>query len=207
MPDANAWFRPPATPHVRRAGRLAGSRRAAGRRLAAVKAGVEAMPAEQRSLPDWTYWLGRAPDGALGNRDASRRAFERIAGHPTFYSILADEGTRAQLHAARKARASAPTNRAGSPDPGVQRALALFRLDMRTEGPANGTGPCVTGTTAFLPGAAQLAQQLGIYDRAINAADRTRSEHDYSLRYLAPTGSASSPTPATRTLDPAGCMA
>ena len=33
--------------------------------------------------------------------------------------------------------------------------------------------------------AAELAKRHLIYDRAINTADKTKNEHDYSLRYLA----------------------
>jgi soluble lytic murein transglycosylase len=34
--------------------------------------------------------------------------------------------------------------------------------------------------------AAELAKRHQIWDRAINTADKTKNEHDYSLRYLAP---------------------
>ncbi len=33
---------------------------------------------------------------------------------------------------------------------------------------------------------AEIAQRAGIYDRAISSADRTKVEHNYALRYLAP---------------------
>ena len=36
--------------------------------------------------------------------------------------------------------------------------------------------------------AADLAKRNQIWDRAINTADRTKSEHDYTLRFLAPYG-------------------
>jgi peptidoglycan lytic transglycosylase len=34
--------------------------------------------------------------------------------------------------------------------------------------------------------AADHARRVGLYDRAINAADRTQTRHDFALRYLAP---------------------
>ena len=49
--------------------------------------------------------------------------------------------------------------------------------------------------------AAQLAQRLGVYARAIHAAHRTRSEHDYSLRYLAPYRDRIEPNARQRDLD------
>ena len=34
--------------------------------------------------------------------------------------------------------------------------------------------------------AADHARRVGLYDRAINTAERTQARHDYALRYLAP---------------------
>jgi len=202
MPDANAWFRA--------AGETPMSEEQAGWRVRAalragdwktVKAAVEAMPAELRNQPDWTYWLGRA-EAALGNREISRKAFERIAGHPTFYSILADEELGRSFTLPKKARAiSADEFEQTRQAPGIQRALALFRLDMRTEAAREWNWTMRNRDDRFLIAAAQLAQQLGVYDRAINAADRTRSEHDYSLRYLAPYRDRIEPNARQRDLD------
>jgi soluble lytic murein transglycosylase len=77
---------------------------------------------------------------------------------------------------------------------------------MRTEGAREWNWTMRNRDDRFLIGAAQLAQQLGIYDRAINAADRTRSEHDYSLRYLAPYRERIEPNARSRSTR-AGCMA
>ena len=202
MPDANAWFRA--------AGETPMSEEQTGWRVRAalragdwktVKAAVEAMPAELRNQPDWTYWLGRA-EAALGNREISRKAFERIAGHPTFYSILADEELGRSFTLPKKARAiSADEFEQTRQAPGIQRALALFRLDMRTEAAREWNWTMRNRDDRFLIAAAQLAQQLGVYDRAINAADRTRSEHDYSLRYLAPYRDRIEPNARQRDLD------
>ena len=203
MPDANPWFKAAGdTPmsDEQAAWRVRAALRAGDWR--GVKAGVEAMNPEQRGLPDWTYWLGRA-EMALGNRDASRRAFERIAGHPTFYSILADEELGRGFALPRKARElSTDEFEQVRRTPGVQRALALFRLEWRTEGAREWNWTLRNRDDRFLIGAAQLAQQLGIYDRAINAADRTRSEHDYSLRYLAPYRERIEPNARNQALDP-----
>jgi soluble lytic murein transglycosylase len=109
MPDANPWFKAAGdTPmsEEQAAWRVRAALRAGDWR--GVKAGVEAMPAEQRKLPDWTYWLGRA-QMALGNRDASRLEFERIAGHPTFYGILADEELGRGFTLPKRPAPSAPT--------------------------------------------------------------------------------------------------
>ena len=202
MPDANAWFRAAGdTPmsEEQAAWRVRAALRAGDWKT--VKAAVEAMPVELRNQPDWTYWLGRA-EAALGNREVSRKAFERIAGHPTFYSILADEELGRTFTLPKKARAiSSDEFEQTRQAPGIQRALALFRLDMRTEAAREWNWTMRNRDDRFLIAAAQLAQQLGVYDRAINAADRTRSEHDYSLRYLAPYRDRIEPNARQRDLD------
>jgi len=51
--------------------------------------------------------------------------------------------------------------------------------------------------------AADLARRNNIYDRAINTADRTVKEHDYSMRYLAPFVEQVRPAARTQSLDDA----
>ncbi|HOB45558.1 MAG TPA: transglycosylase SLT domain-containing protein [Zoogloea sp.] len=202
MPDANAWFKAAGdTPMSddQAAWRVRAALRAGDWK--AVRSAVEAMPAELRAQPDWTYWLGRAQI-ALGNREASRKEFERIAGRPTFYSILADEELGRTFTLPKKARAIGPDELEQTrQNPGIQRALALFRLDMRTEGTREWNWTLRNRDDRFLIAAAQIAQQLGVYDRAINAADRTRNEHDYSLRYLAPYRERIEPNARNQSLD------
>lgn len=202
MPDANTWFRMAGdTPmsEDQAAWRVRAALRAGDWK--AVKGAVEAMSAEQRSQPDWTYWLGCAQQ-ALGNREAARKEFERIAGHPTFYAILADEELGRSFTLPRKARPISTEEFDQTRNaPGIQRAVALFRLDLRTEGTREWNWALRNRDDRFLLAAAQLAQQLGIYDRAINAADKTRNEHDYSLRYLAPYRERIEPNAKSRDLD------
>lgn len=51
--------------------------------------------------------------------------------------------------------------------------------------------------------AAELARSNQIWDRVINTADRTRNEHDYSLRFLAPYGDQIRPAARNQSLDDA----
>jgi soluble lytic murein transglycosylase len=51
--------------------------------------------------------------------------------------------------------------------------------------------------------ASEIALRSGNYDRAIAAADRTRSEHDYSMRYLAPYSDQVRPAARSQALDDA----
>jgi soluble lytic murein transglycosylase len=51
--------------------------------------------------------------------------------------------------------------------------------------------------------AADLAKRNQIWDRAINTADRTKYEHDYSLRFLSPYGEHVRPAAQNQSLDDA----
>src|SRR5207244_3853756 len=70
--------------------------------------------------------------------------------------------------------------------PGIQRAIKLASLGMRPESQREWL-PIVRGQdddTLLL--AADYARRAGLYDRAINTADRTVLRHDYGIRYLMP---------------------
>ena len=73
-------------------------------------------------------------------------------------------------------------------NPGVQRSLAFFRMNQRFEGTKEWGWALRSMSDRELLAASDIAHRAGIYDRAIAAADRTKNEHDYSLRYLAPFG-------------------
>ncbi len=168
-----------------------------------VRSTIEKMPAALAEQPTWTYWLGRAYR-AGGRTDEANALFAKVAGQPNFYGNLADE---------ELGRAITPPPKAVPPTPEemsriessttVQRALALFRLNMRTEGVREWNWGLRGMTDRELLAASSLAHRAGIYDRAIAAADRTREEHDYSLRYLSPYSEQVRPAAREQSLDDA----
>ena len=147
---------------------------------------IEGMPTDLAKRPEWVYWLGRAYKAGGRLQDADT-LFNRIANQPHFYGNLADEelGRRITVPPAGKPASRAELS-AISERPGIKRALAWFRLDQRTEGVKEWNWALKGMTDRDLLAAADMANKLGIFDRAISAADRTRTEHDYSLRYLTP---------------------
>ena len=70
--------------------------------------------------------------------------------------------------------------------PGLARALELYRLDLRTEATREWVFTIRGMDDAQLLAAAELARRAGIFDRAINTADRTAHQHNYKVRFLAP---------------------
>ena len=168
-----------------------------------VRSTIEKMPPALAEQPAWTYWLGRAYR-AGGRLDPADKLFAKIAGQPNFYGNLADE---------ELGRAITPPPKASPPsrdelarveaNPGVQRALALFRVNLRTEGVREWSWALRGMSDRELLAASEIALRAGIYDRAIAAADRTKDEHDYSLRYLSPYSEQVRPAARNQSLDDA----
>ena len=88
-------------------------------------------------------------------------------------------------------------------NPAIRRALALFRVNIRTEGVREWNWALRGMNDRELLAASAVAQRAGVYDRAIAAADRTRDEHDYSLRYLSPFSEQVRPAARSQALDDA----
>ena len=185
-PDALKWYA--------RAGLRLDDDQLAWKVRAALRAGrwdvvretIDLMPAGMRHESAWTYWYGRAL-AAQGEDTGSRAYYLRIAGQTDFYGLLAAEElgyvstlpeaiyvpTEAEVDAARQA-------------PGLARALELIRLGMRTEGVREWLFSIRYFDDAKLVAAAEFAKRAEIWDRSINAADRTVRAHNFALRYPLP---------------------
>jgi soluble lytic murein transglycosylase len=195
----------------------AGRRRAAFRRGAewkvraalrvqdwgSVRASIEKMPPALAAQPAWVYWLGRAYR-AGGRLEDANTLFAKIAGQPDFYGTLAnDELGRSTMTPPKASPPSREELAQVSAIPGVQRAQAFFRLNLRSEGSQGMELGLRSMSDRELLAASEIAVRAGNYDRAIAAADRTRTEHDYSLRYLAPYGDQVRPAARNQALDDA----
>src|SRR5258707_1826021 len=110
-----------------------------------------------------------------------------MAGQTDFYGLLANEelgyvATLPELTYVPREEDVA----AAAQEPGLARALELIRLGLRNEG----VREWLFGLRGFndrkLIAAAELARRAEVYDRAIQAADRTRRVHNYALRYPVP---------------------
>jgi len=153
-----------------------------------VKGAIERMSPPERRDPVWTYWLGRSLC-ALGAREDGRTLLGRIAGDHDFYGRLAAEELEMPLLIPPKAPPPTREELAETAAlDGVRRALALYRIGLRTEAVAEWLWTVRTMDDRTLLAAAELARRNGIWDRAINTADRTVAAHDFTLRYPAPYG-------------------
>ncbi len=151
-----------------------------------VLAAISAMTRKESAEPSWRYWKARALK-ALGRPDEAVAILKPLADEFNFYGQLATEELGGRVTS--PATAFTPSDgdlRAISQLPGIQRALALFRLDLRLEGVREWVWAIRGFDDRQLLAAAELARRNGIYDRAINTADKTVMLHDFKLRYLAP---------------------
>ncbi|MFA7267833.1 MAG: transglycosylase SLT domain-containing protein [Sterolibacterium sp.] len=151
-----------------------------------VKQAIERMPAQMAAQSDWSYWLARALV-AHSRPDEARALYLKIGGQPNFYSNLADDELGRPIVAPpRAAPPSKEELQAARDNPGLRRAMALIRLDLRIEGVREWNWALRGMDDRQLLAAAELARRNEIFDRAISTADRTQTQHDYALRYLAP---------------------
>ena len=151
-----------------------------------VQAASDAMTNAQRNAPEWTYWQARALS-QQGRAADARVLYERYAGEPNFYGILSAEALGRSINWPQAATPPNLLEMSHIESSGeVQRAIALLRLDMRVEALREWSWGMRGADDRFLLAAAEYARRMGLYDRAINAAEHTRVQHDYSLRYLAP---------------------
>lgn len=187
LPQAADWYRAAGDVPMsaeQRAWRVRAALRVENWRM--VKSSIEALPAKEQALPEWTYWLARAEAG-LGRAADAALLYRRIAGEPHFYGLLAaEEG--GQLFAPPVASGTmnaADIARAGS-DPGLRRSLALYKLDLRTEAVREWNWALRGQDEGFLVAAARLALTNEIFDRAINTAERANPNGNFDLRFITP---------------------
>jgi soluble lytic murein transglycosylase len=187
MPDALQWYAK-AEDAVLDDAQLAWKARVALRAAdwQMVRDSIDRMSLTARQDPAWTYWYGRAL-AAQGTNDGARAYYLRITGQPNFYGLLAAEeigpmaGIPEPFHVASVAEIGAAKD-----NPALARALELYRLDLRMEGLREWLFGIRGMDDAQLLAAAELALANGIFDRAINTADRTAQQHNYKLRFLTP---------------------
>jgi len=151
-----------------------------------VLAAINTMTGRESSDPAWRYWKARAFK-ALGREEESIELLKPLAGEFNFYGQLALEDLGGKVAVpATLYKPGVEDLRAMGRHTGLRRALALYRLNLRTEANREWLWAIREFDDKQLLAAAEIARRYEIYDRAISTADRTVGLHDFSLRYLAP---------------------
>lgn len=151
-----------------------------------VLSGISAMPEALQRQGAWRYWKARGLK-ASGKAAAANAILAPLSLEHNFYGQLALEELGAVV-------SNPPSNyepgekeiREIGAIPDIRRALALYQLDLRTEANREWMWASRNFGDEQLLAAAELARRNNWLDRAINTADKTRSLHDFNLRYPAP---------------------
>ncbi len=151
-----------------------------------VKNAIEGMnPVVRSKDPAWTYWYGRALK-AQGDSEKARESFELIADQYNFYGQLAREDLGKSNHAPVKTKVADQEIEVMSSRKGFIRGERFYAMNLRFEGNREWNWELRGMSDKQLLAAAEYAKRIGLYDRVVNTADRTKQEHDFSLRYPTP---------------------
>jgi len=155
-----------------------------------VLASIKAMSAAEQENSAWRYWKARALKAA-GKSVEANVLFAALGAEPNFYGQLAAEENRVIVGApTHPAPLISPIHAneiaAVAQIPAIQRALALYRLNLRVEATREWNFALRGLDDRMLLAAAKVAERHAIYDRMISSAERTAQQHDFGLRYPAP---------------------
>lgn len=155
---------------------------------------IDGMSVTQRQEDRWQYWLARASeqrsDGA--SKRAAQAIFKRLAQGDDYHNLLAKDHV-GQSYSSLPGNTQ-PDNADAqrlSQDIHFSRAFALRNVNapdsyINREWNWAVRQAYLKQDDGLLLAAAKRATDMGWYDRAIYAADRTVSKHNYSLRYAMP---------------------
>lgn len=147
---------------------------------------MDGMKKETREQRAWLYWRARAAK-ARGMLSSAQKILAQLSRDDDYYGLLAREelgptmSVRTRVYHVNER----DLQQAGA-IAGIQRAQQLYKLGLRYEAVREWDWILRTLDDRMLLAAAEIANQLGWYDRAIKAAESTRTMHDYALRYLSP---------------------
>ncbi|SDV50327.1 lytic transglycosylase domain-containing protein [Chitinasiproducens palmae] len=150
-----------------------------------VRWAIESMSPELREQPAWLYWHGRAL-AKTGNVAAANQDFARVADRFDFYGQLATEALGRPVTVPPRTTVSDADVQRMAGNPGFQLAQRFYTLNLRLEGNREWNWQLRGMNDRQLIAAARYAERIQLLDRTVNTADRTKGEHDFTLRYLAP---------------------
>ena len=151
-----------------------------------VKESIETMPDAVRVRdPAWTYWYGKALK-EMGD-DRAQEQFEKLAGQFNFYAQLSLEELGRPITVPPKTTLSDVEMKAISKSiPAFTKAAKLYDMNLRTEGNREWNWELRGMSDRELLAAAEHGKKINMLDRTVNTADRTKVEHNFSLRYPTP---------------------
>ena len=164
------------------------------KRWARVNDAIDDLPAAQQQDPTWVYWRARALDAtawsgndAASERQVAQRMMQSIADQMSFYGRLASEELGSSVHLPAAPRPITDAEReAAHANPGLQRALLLIDIGLRSEGVREWNFTLRGMNDRQLLAAADWACERKVWDRCINTSERTRDSVDMAQRFPTP---------------------
>lgn len=157
----------------------------------AIQMAIASMNSAQQRESAWVYWKARALQG-LANDPAqpssvSRELLESIAAQFNFYGQLAAQDLGRPIPIPPKPAPLSAEERAQTVrNPGLNRALQLMSLGLRSEGDREWNFTLRGMNDRQLLAAAQWACDLEAWKTCINTSDRTKVEVDLRQRFPMP---------------------
>lgn len=151
-----------------------------------VKNAIEGMnPAVRSKDPAWTYWYARALK-AEGQHEKARENLELVSEQFNFYGQLAREDLGKSNHPPARTKVNDADIETMASRKGFLRGERFYAMNLRFEGNREWNWELRNMSDKQLLAAAEYAKRIALYDRVVNTADRTKQEHDFSLRYPTP---------------------
>jgi soluble lytic murein transglycosylase len=151
-----------------------------------VMQGIDTMREPHRSDPTWVYWKARGL-AATGKKAEAEKAYLSIAADCSFYGQLAAEELGRTISAPKRPEAVTEKELAQArANPGLQRAVTLFKRGWRLEAVPEWNFTLRGMTDRQLLAASELARRESIYDRVVVTSGRTKNEVDFTQRFVAP---------------------
>jgi len=154
---------------------------------------IDSMSVSQKQEDRWQYWLARASEqrGDAKSKTLAREIFKKLSVGDDYHNLLAKDriGQRYQTIPANTQPSNADAQRL-SQDIHFSRAFALRNVNadnyVNREWNWAVRQAYLKQDDGLILAAAKRATEMGWYDRAIYAADRTVKQHNYSYRYAMP---------------------
>ena len=155
---------------------------------------IDAMSMTQKQEDRWQYWLARASEqrGDASSKRTAQEIFKKLAQGDDYHNLLAkDKLGQSYNNIPNNVQPSNSDVQRLSHDIHFSRAFALRRVNapdnyINREWNWAVRQAYLKHDDGLLLAAAKRATDMGWYDRAIYAADRTENKHNYSYRYAMP---------------------
>jgi len=155
---------------------------------------IDAMSVSQKQEDRWQYWLARASEqrGDAGSKRTAQEIFKRLAQGDDYHNLLAkDHLGQSHNNIPNNVQPSNSDIQRLNQDIHFSRAFALRRVNapdnyINREWNWAVRQAYLKHDDGLLLAAAKRATDMGWYDRAIYAADRTENKHNYAYRYAMP---------------------